>query len=430
MNSNDILASIVFGGDGGGGNQITKVEELSTDGGSTDAGKVLVVGDNGKIAASDLTVGEGEVAIDKGLVVNGAAADAKVVGDAITSLNGSLENIDIRSNVKNALAKCFRKVAYIDDDGAELYAELVNALDNNNSAYTYYTVIQTLDTGINSTYTKLSVEKNASLSITLSAGNGYAIDNVIVTMNGVDYTATAYNANTGVISIASVTGDVMIEATSVASIISDGLVRRWVASDSDGSTWTDRVSSAVATLSGVTKDSNALVFNGSAFGYADMPSDLNAQTLEVIYESSVRDKYMVVKTNKVMCALPTTARRVVVSSAQIAGTTKQFRAQTAGSNVNKPLSDISTFNGVVNGSNYYVYYRGSVIDQGNNNNSAYLANNSGKIEIGAHLSSELAPSGGIGLKGKIYEIRLYNRVLSEEERLHNYAIDKLVYNIS
>ena len=86
MNTSEIMSARIFG-DGGA----SKVEELSTDGGSTDAGKVLVVGDNGKIAASDLTVGEGEIAIDKGLVVSGAAADAKVVGDAITSLNGSLE---------------------------------------------------------------------------------------------------------------------------------------------------------------------------------------------------------------------------------------------------------------------------------------------------------------------------------------------------
>ena len=92
MNTSEIMSAMIFG-DGGA----SKVEELSTDGGSTDAGKVLVVGDNGKIAASDLTVGEGEVAIDKGLVVNGAAADAKAVGDAITSLNGSLGDLSIIS---------------------------------------------------------------------------------------------------------------------------------------------------------------------------------------------------------------------------------------------------------------------------------------------------------------------------------------------
>jgi len=91
MNTSEIMSAMIFG-DGGA----SKVEELSTDGGSTDAGKVLVVGDNGKIAASDLTVGEGEVAIDRTLKVSGAAADAKVVGDSIAALNGSLGNVGER----------------------------------------------------------------------------------------------------------------------------------------------------------------------------------------------------------------------------------------------------------------------------------------------------------------------------------------------
>ena len=88
MNTSEIMSAMIFG-DGGASN----VEELSTDGGASDAGKVLVVGDNGKIAASDLTVGEGEVAIDKTLSVNGAAADAKKTGDAINALNGSLDTV-------------------------------------------------------------------------------------------------------------------------------------------------------------------------------------------------------------------------------------------------------------------------------------------------------------------------------------------------
>ena len=88
MNTSEIMSAMIFG-DGGASN----VEELSTDGGASDAGKVLVVGDNGKIAASDLTVGEGEVAIDKTLSVNGAAADAKKVGDALSAVNGSLDTL-------------------------------------------------------------------------------------------------------------------------------------------------------------------------------------------------------------------------------------------------------------------------------------------------------------------------------------------------
>lgn len=52
---------------------------------------------------------------------------------------------------------------------------------------------------------------------TLSAVDGYTIKNVIVTMNGVDVTTTAYTTSTHVISIASVTGPVTIYATANAT---------------------------------------------------------------------------------------------------------------------------------------------------------------------------------------------------------------------
>ena len=117
MNTSEIMSAMIFG-DGGA----SKVEELSTDGGSTDAGKVLVVGDNGKIAASDLTVGEGEIALDKTLSVNGAAADAKKTGDAIASLNGSLgdnaNNIRKRGNGTHVFSE-FESGAYNKATGAK-----------------------------------------------------------------------------------------------------------------------------------------------------------------------------------------------------------------------------------------------------------------------------------------------------------------------
>lgn len=70
--------------------QVKSIEELKTSGGSSDAGKVLTVGSDGKLLPAELEVGEGQIALDRTLSVSGAAADAKVVGDAITSLNGSL----------------------------------------------------------------------------------------------------------------------------------------------------------------------------------------------------------------------------------------------------------------------------------------------------------------------------------------------------
>ena len=73
--------------------QNKSIENLKTSGGSADAGKVLTVGSDGKITPTNLPVGEGQIALDGSLSVSGAAADAKVVGDAISAVNGSLGDV-------------------------------------------------------------------------------------------------------------------------------------------------------------------------------------------------------------------------------------------------------------------------------------------------------------------------------------------------
>ena len=73
--------------------QNKSIENLKTSGGSADAGKVLTVGSDGKITPIDLPVGEGQIALDGSLSVSGAAAGAKETGDAIRSLNGSLDTL-------------------------------------------------------------------------------------------------------------------------------------------------------------------------------------------------------------------------------------------------------------------------------------------------------------------------------------------------
>jgi len=73
--------------------QNKSIENLKTSGGSADAGKVLTVGSDGRIAPIDLPVGEGQIALDGTLTIAGAAADAKKTGDAIASLNGSLGDV-------------------------------------------------------------------------------------------------------------------------------------------------------------------------------------------------------------------------------------------------------------------------------------------------------------------------------------------------
>jgi hypothetical protein len=76
-----------------------------------------------------------------------------------------------------------------------------------------YTVTNTLSNVITNN-TAASVTANAAYTATLAAADGYEISSVTVLMGGVDVTATAY-AN-GVISIAAVTGKIIITATAVA----------------------------------------------------------------------------------------------------------------------------------------------------------------------------------------------------------------------
>lgn len=52
---------------------------------------------------------------------------------------------------------------------------------------------------------------------TLTAVDGYTIENVVVMMGGVDITDSAYTSGTGVVSIASVTGPIVIYATANAN---------------------------------------------------------------------------------------------------------------------------------------------------------------------------------------------------------------------
>ena len=61
-----------------------------------------------------------------------------------------------------------------------------------------------------------SIAKGGSYSATITAEDGYTISAVTVTMGGMDITSTAWDADTGVITIAQVTGDVVISATAIS----------------------------------------------------------------------------------------------------------------------------------------------------------------------------------------------------------------------
>lgn len=71
--------------------------------------------------------------------------------------------------------------------------------------------VQQILSHVTSSFEDGAIVAEGALSATLTADANYAIENVIVTMGGTDITETAYND--GTVTIASVTGDVVIMAT-------------------------------------------------------------------------------------------------------------------------------------------------------------------------------------------------------------------------
>jgi len=75
-----------------------------------------------------------------------------------------------------------------------------------------WNVSQTLS-HVTSTFTGHTVEKDGAFETTLAAEEDYTIASVVVLMGGEDVTSDAYTSGTGVVSIASAAGDIVIIAT-------------------------------------------------------------------------------------------------------------------------------------------------------------------------------------------------------------------------
>ena len=124
----------------------------------------------------------------------------------------------ISDNARNLLKYILERVAYT-ETGMQIY---VNAL---------YEALKLMDSPVAETYTILntlvnvtnsngatSIASGSSYSATLSIESGYTWGTVTITMGETDITSTAYNSSTHEISIASVTGDLVIVASATAPV--------------------------------------------------------------------------------------------------------------------------------------------------------------------------------------------------------------------
>lgn len=102
------------------------------------------------------------------------------------------------------------KVTQAFDTEAEALLFVKNFL--NITEVTTYSVTQNL-TNVTSTLVATTVNEGESLEATLTAASGYTLGDVTVMMDGNNVTSTAYDSETGKVSISVVTGDVVITAT-------------------------------------------------------------------------------------------------------------------------------------------------------------------------------------------------------------------------
>ena len=106
------------------------------------------------------------------------------------------------------------------------------------AATVYHSITNTL-TNVTTSNDAVAAEDGTAYSATITAADGYTMSSVTVAMGGTDITSTAYNSDTGVVSIAAVTGDVVITAKAAKVVSYHNLVPKAVDSSGASAPYTD-----------------------------------------------------------------------------------------------------------------------------------------------------------------------------------------------
>lgn len=126
------------------------------------------------------------------------------------------------------------------------------------AATVYHSITNTL-TNVTTSNDAVAAEDGTAYSATITAADGYTMSSVTITLGGTDITSTAYNANTGVISIAAVTSDVVITAKATKVVSYHNLVPTAVDSSGASAPYTDGL---MLSSSGTTSEYNHFTTTG------------------------------------------------------------------------------------------------------------------------------------------------------------------------
>lgn len=126
------------------------------------------------------------------------------------------------------------------------------------AATVYHSITNTL-TNVTTSNDAVAAEDGTAYSATITAADGYTMSSVTVAMGGTDITSTAYNSDTGVVSIAAVTGDVVITAKATKVVSYHNLVPTAIDSNGASAPYTD---GQMLSSSGATSEDNHLTVTG------------------------------------------------------------------------------------------------------------------------------------------------------------------------
>lgn len=194
------------GGGSGGGKDGTGIESITYKGEDEDGGNVYTV---------LLTDGSSyDITAPKG--AKGDKGDTGATGPQGPA--GAPGKDGASMGITGATVGQIAKIAAVDASGAPTAWEPVDMPTGGGETPSTYTVTQTLE-NVSSSNGGTSVQAGTAYTTTLTAADGYTLDTVTVTMGGVDITSTAWDADTGAVSINAVTGDIVITASASAATL-------------------------------------------------------------------------------------------------------------------------------------------------------------------------------------------------------------------
>lgn len=196
--------------------------------------------------------------------------------------------------------------------------------------------------------------------------------------------------------------------------VSSGLVFHLDGADATTNKWVDRINGIEFTMNNVTlDDAGGVVFTGED-SYGNYPNNLNfplsTHTIEVVAKRASKDMacvFMINAADNVAFGFSSGIDYIVTKSGNSNPTT--------------------TWGVIDNDIHVYSVKQGNAFDNGNvmcsrSTDTWYLR--TGGTFVGSRSADNAA------FKGTVYQIRIYNRQLSDEEILHNQAVDMAKYGIN